>query len=233
MGQRIALRSTESPQATPEVREIVGVVRQVKGRPDEPEALMQVYVPLAQDPMDDMFLVVRPTSGRAEALAPAVRAAIGRVDKEQLVSVRGVMTLDDVARDATARHRFRAVLVVTFAALALLLAMVGVFGIVAYSVQQRVRDFAVRRALGATSRDVLRLVVGSASRVIGAGAIIGLVLSVVLSRLVATLLVGVEPLDPLTFAAVAVMLTVTAVVAIAAPAWRATQIDPAAALRSE
>ena len=171
---------------------------------------MQVYVPLAQDPMDDMFLVVRPESGPAEALAPAVRAAIGRIDKEQLVSVRGVMTLDDVARDATARHRFRAVLVVTFAALALLLAMIGVFGIVAYSVQQRVRDFAVRRALGATSRDVLQLVLHSAIRVIGAGAVIGLVLSVVLSRLVATLLVGVEPLDPVTFVAVAVMLTLTA-----------------------
>jgi putative ABC transport system permease protein len=205
----------------------------VKGRPDEPSELMQVYVPLAQDPMDDMFLVVRPASGPAEALAPAVRAAIGRIDKEQLVSVRGVMTLDDVAREATARHRFRAVLVVTFAALALLLAMIGVFGIVAYSVQQRVRDFAVRRALGATSSDVLRLVINSALRVIGAGAIIGLVLSVLLSRLVATLLVGVAPLDPVTFSAVAVMLALTAAVAIAAPAWRATKIDPAAALRSE
>jgi putative ABC transport system permease protein len=231
IGQHVALRP--SPEAKPEVREIVGVVRQVKGRPDEPQDLMQVYVPLAQDPMDDMFLVVRPESGPAAALAPAVRAAIGRIDKEQLVSVRGVMTLDDVARDATARHRFRAVLVVTFAVLALLLAMIGVFGIVAYSVQQRVRDFAVRRALGATSRDVLRLVLHSAIRVIGAGAVIGLVLSVVLSRLVATLLVGVEPLDPVTFVVVAVMLTLTAAVAIAAPAWRATQIDPAAALRSE
>jgi putative ABC transport system permease protein len=231
IGQRIVLRS--SPEAKPEVREIVGVVRQVKGRPDEPADLMQVYVPLAQDPMDDMFLVVRPESGPAEALAPAVRAAIGRIDKEQLVSVRGVMTLDDVARDATARHRFRAVLVVTFAALALLLAMIGVFGIVAYSVQQRVRDFAVRRALGATSRDVLRLVLHSAIRVTGAGAVVGLVLSIVLSRLVATLLVGVEPLDAVTFVAVAVILTLTAALAVAAPAWRATQIDPAAALRSE
>ena len=93
--------------------------------------------------------------------------------------------------------------------------------------QQRVRDFAVRRALGATSTDVLRLVLHGAIRVVGAGAVIGLVLSVVLSRLVATLL------DPITFAAVAVMLLLTAAVAIAAPAWRATQIDPAAALRSE
>ncbi len=183
--------------------------------------------------MDDIYMVVRPASGPAEALAPGVRAAIGRVDKEQLVSVRDVMTLDDVAREATARHRFRAVLVAAFAALALLLAMIGVFGILAYSVQQRVRDFAVRRALGATSGDVLRLVVGSAVRVIAAGAVIGLVLAIALSRLVATLLFGVEPLDPITFAAVAVTLALTAAAAVAAPAWRATRIDPASALRSQ
>ena len=89
-----------------------------------------------------------------------MRAAISRIDKEQLVSVRDVMTLEDVAWAATGRHRFRAVMVIAFAALALVLAMVGVFGILAYSVQQRVRDFGVRRALGATTGDVLRLVVG-------------------------------------------------------------------------
>ena len=124
-----------------------------------------------------MFLVVRPKSGRAEALAPAVRAAISRVDKEQLVSVRDVMTLEDIAWAATGRHRFRAVMVMAFAALALVLAMVGVFGILAYSVQQRVRDFGVRRALGATTSDVLRLVIRNAARVVAAGAAIGLVLS--------------------------------------------------------
>ena len=169
IGLRVAIRPTASPQTPPVVREIVGVARQVKGRPDETEDLVQIYVPMAQNLVDDIFLVVRPASGRAEALAPSVRAAIGRVDKEQLVSVRDVMTLEDVAWEATARHRFRAVLVMTFAGLALLLAMVGVFGILAYSVQQRVRDFGVRRALGATTGDVLRLVVGSAVRVIASG----------------------------------------------------------------
>jgi putative ABC transport system permease protein len=123
--------------------------------------------------------------------------------------------------------------VMTFAGLALLLAMVGVFGILAYSVQQRVRDLAVRRALGATTRDVLRLVVGSAVRVIGAGAAIGLALSAVLSRLLTGLLFGVEPLDLATFASVTTLLLLTTGVAIAAPAWRAVRIDPAAALRTE
>jgi putative ABC transport system permease protein len=233
IGLRVALRSTGSAQAKPFVREIVGVARQVKGRPDETEDFVQIYVPMAQSLRDDIYLLVRPTSGPAEAIASSVRAAIARVDKEQLVSVRDVITLEDVAWEATARHRFRAVLVMTFAALALLLAMVGVFGILAYSVQQRVRDFGVRRALGATSSDVLRLVVGSAVRVIASGVVIGLILSAALGRLLATMLFGVEPLDPLTFAAVTIVLALTAGASIAGPAWRATRIDPAVALRSE
>ena len=139
------------------------MAKQVKGRPDEPKDFVQIYVPMAQDLIDDILLMVRPKTGRAEALAPSVRAAISRIDKEQLVSVRDVVTLEDVAWAATGRHRFRAVMVMAFAALALVLAMVGVFGILAYSVQQRVRDFGVRRALGATTSDVLRLVVSSAA----------------------------------------------------------------------
>jgi putative ABC transport system permease protein len=165
-------------------------------------------------------------------LTAAVRAAIGRVDREQLVSVRHVLTLGDVVRDATSRHRFRAVLVITFAGLALLLAMVGVFGILAYAVQQRMRDFAVRRALGATPRDVIGLVIGSAIRVVATGAVIGLLLAAVLGRLVSTVLFGVQPLDPLTFICVTVVLALTTTLSIAGPAWRAARIDPAAALRS-
>ena len=152
IGQRVSLRPTSSPQAKPVVREIVGVARQVKGRPDETRDFVQVYVPMAQDLSDDIFLVVRPRSGRAEALTASVRAAISRVDKEQLVSVRNVMTLEDIAWAATGRHRFRAVLVIAFAALALILAMVGVFGILAYSVQQHVRDFGVRQGAWAPRR---------------------------------------------------------------------------------
>jgi hypothetical protein len=113
VGQRVALRPTSSPEAKPVVREIVGVARQVKGRPDEASAFVQLYVPMTQDISDDIFLVVRPRTttkaGGAEALAPSIRAAISRVDKEQLVSVRSVMTLEDIARAATGRHRFRAV----------------------------------------------------------------------------------------------------------------------------
>ena len=233
VGEHVALRPPESPDAEPAVKEIIAVAGQVKARPDEHEDVVQVYVPIAQNATDDIYLVVRPVSGGAAALAPSVRAAISRIDKEQLVSVRDVMTLEDVAWEATARHRFRAVMVITFAALALVLAMVGVFGILGYSVQQRVRDFAVRRALGATTSDVLRMVTASAVRVVGAGAIIGLTLAAASSRLLTTMLFGVQPLDVTTFASVTVVLTVTAALAVAGPAWRATRIDPAAALRSE
>jgi putative ABC transport system permease protein len=232
IGQRVAFRPTGSPQAKPYVREIVGVARQVKGRPDEIKAFVQLYVPMAQDLSDDMFLVVRPASGHAEALAPSVRAAISRVDTEQLVSIRSVMTLEDIAWAATGRHRFRAVMVIAFAALALVLAMVGLVGILAYSVQQHVRDFGVRRALGATTSDVLRLVVGNAVRVVATGAAIGLVLSALCGRLIQTMLFGVRPLDLVTFAFVTIVLAIIAALSIVGPAWHAARIDPAIALRN-
>jgi putative ABC transport system permease protein len=232
LGLRVAVRPASAPQATPSECEIVGVARQVKRRPDELKEFVQLYVPLAQALSDDIYLVVRPKSGRAQALTSAVRAAISRVDREQLVSVREIRTLDDIERTVTGRHRFRAVLVVAFAALALVLAMVGVFGILGYSVQQHVRDFGVRRALGATTSDILRLVTINAARVIASGAAIGLVLSAVSGRLIEKMLFGVQPLDLATFAFVTVVVGITAAIAIAGPAWRAVRIDPATALRN-
>jgi ABC-type antimicrobial peptide transport system permease subunit len=110
---------------------------------------------------------------------------------------------------------------------------VGVFGILAYAVQQHVREYAVRRALGATTGDVVRLVLASAARVIAAGAIAGLLLAIALGRLLTTMLFGVEPLDPLTFAGVTLLVVVTAALSMAGPAWRAARIDPAEALRSQ
>jgi putative ABC transport system permease protein len=231
LGVELALRPPSQPDAAPSPCEIVGVARQVKRRPDDREAFAQIYVPMAQAPTDDIFLLVRPSSGPAEALAEPVRAAIARIDKEQLVSVRDVATLAGVARDATGRHRLRAAMVGTFAGLALALAMVGVFGVLSYSVQQRIPDFAMRRALGATTRDVARLVVGGAARVIAAGAALGLALSLLAGRLLAALLFGVEALDPATYLFVVLLLAATAALSIAGPAWRAARIDPAAALR--
>jgi putative ABC transport system permease protein len=233
IGLQLAIRPTGSPQAKPQIREIVGVARQVKGRPDELEDLLQIYVPLAQNPIDDIYLAVQASTGNADALTPSVRAAIARVDKDQLVSVRDVMTLEDVAWHATSRHRFRAVMVIAFASLALLLAVVGVFGVLGYSVQLRVRDFSVRRALGASSADIVRLAIGSAVRVIAAGSIAGLILAAMLGRLLASMLFGVQPLDPVAFVSAPIVLALTAVLAMIGPAWRATRVDPAIALRAE
>jgi putative ABC transport system permease protein len=215
----------------PPVREIVGVARQVKVIPHETDPVPQMYVPVAQNSWYMATIIVRPSSGPAAALLPAVRAAIARVDKEQAIS--RVRTIDVVASDATARPRFRAVLVGTFAALALVLATVGVFGVLAYSVQGRRREFGVRMALGAGARDVVGLVCGGAARLTAIGLAIGLITAAVLSRWMATLVYPIAPLDPLTFAAVPLVLVVTAAIAVAAPAIRAMRVDPVEAFRAE
>jgi putative ABC transport system permease protein len=232
IGARVSIRPTFlNVGEAPGVREIVGIARQVKGRPDEPEELLQVYVPLAQVPYGDVFLTVQTVAGQPETLAPAIRAAVTRHDPN--VPVRRIRTLGDLAMESTARYRFRAVLVAMFAGLALVIALVGVFGVLAYSVEQRTREFGVRIALGARRSDVLRLVVGSAARVIASGAVVGLALSAALSRSIATFLFGVQPLDPVTFAVVAAVLGLTTTVATVAPALRATRIDPVVAFRNQ
>jgi putative ABC transport system permease protein len=233
IGKRVLIRQGSAPGAAAVAREIVGVARQVKGSPAEREELVQTYVPMAQDTPGDVFLLVTPTAGRAEALAMPVRSAIARVDTAQLVSVRDVMTLDDVVADANARHRFRAVLVMTFAGLALLLAMVGLFGILAYSVQQRIREFGVRRALGGSTRHVVTLVLSSVAWVIGAGAVAGLAASYLMGRLIASMLFGVRPGDPVTYVAVAMLLLLGALASAIGPAWRAARVEPALALRHD
>src|SRR6185503_7996998 len=163
----------------------------------------------------------------------SVRAAITRVDKEQLVTVGPLITLDDVAFEATARQRFRARLVMAFAALALVLAMVGVFGIIAYSVQQRMREFGVRIALGAGTGTVLGLVLRGAARMVGIGAAIGLVAAALLAQSISAFLFGVQPLDSVTFVSIAVVLALTAAAAALVPALRAARVDPVRAFRSE
>jgi putative ABC transport system permease protein len=233
IGRQVSMRPTGSPQATPVTCEVVGVAHQVKAHPAETDDLRQIYVPLAQDTPGDIFLLVRSASGDAASLVPPVRAAIARHDPQQLVSVRSAMTLDEVAAEATARHRFRALLVMAFSVLAFVLAMVGLFGVMAYSVQQHVRDFGVRRALGASGGDIVRLVAGRAVRVIALGAAAGLALSPLVGRFIETMLFGVRPLDPVTLAVVATVVSIGALVSALGPALRAARVDPAKALRSE
>ena len=231
IGQRLIVPMLTFGRETPPVREIVGVARQVTQRPEELMPQPQIYVPIDQNAWYQASLIVRSESGPSGALLGSVRAALARVDKERPVA--RVRTLDDVAAQATARPRFRAMLVGSFALLALGLSMVGVFGVLAYAVQQRTRELGVRIALGASAGGVLRLVLSGAGRLVALGAGIGLAAAAALSRSISMFLFGVPPLDPITFAAVPLVLIATAAVAVAAPAWRAIHVDPVVAFRSE
>jgi putative ABC transport system permease protein len=229
IGTRVSVNAMmQPPQAV--LREIVGVVKHIKQRPEETEAEPQLYVPLEQNTWWANTLMVQPASGRPEAIVPAVRAAMARVDPDRPLVFQ---TLATIQTQATSRPRFRAILVGAFAVLAMTLALVGVFGVLAYSVQQRTREFGVRIALGASAAGVLRLVMASAGRVIGSGVAIGLVAAALLSRSISTFLFGVQPLDPMTFLLVPIVLIATAAIAVAAPAWRASRVDPVVAFRSE
>ena len=191
-----------------------------------------MYVPLAQYPWTDTFLVVQSSGGPVQALLAPIREVVAQIDRN--VPVRRERTLTDLANSTTAPHRFRAVIVGTFAALALMLAMVGIFGVLSYSVEQRTREFGVRIALGATAASVLGLVLGSAARVIAIGArrwpCGGCGCS---GRAISSFLFGVQPLDPVTYASVPVLLAATAALAAALPALRATRVDPVEAFRNE
>ena len=211
--------------------EIVGVVRQVKTSPDETVPAAHLYVPLQQNAWWRASLVVRPSDGQAAALAAPVRAAVARVDRQ--VAVARLRTTATIADDATARPRFRAVLVGAFAALSLTLATVGIFGVLTQLVRQRWREFGVRIALGASRQNVIGLVLRHATRITLAGLIAGLGLAAMLGRLMATLIHPIAPSDPVTFVAVPIIATLTAAAACLAPAWRATRIDPAIAFRDE
>jgi putative ABC transport system permease protein len=230
IGARVAI-GVPGLSARIATREIVGVVRQVKTRPDEAsDSVYQIYVPTAQSPWVMANVIVR-TDAQPLHIVEPVKRAIARVDPTQAVSQ--VRTMEQVAAESTARPRLRAQLVVAFAALAVLLAAVGIFSVLTYMVQQRAREFSVRLAVGANARHLLRLVLGGGVKLTSIGVSIGLATSAVLVRALATLLFGVAPLDPLTFAVAPLMLSVVALLACLLPAMRALRADPVAALRAE
>jgi putative ABC transport system permease protein len=161
----------------------------------------------------------------------AVRNELKQMDSE--LPMAGIATMDQLLGDSISRSRFTMFLLGIFAAIALVLASVGIYGLVAYSVAQRTREFGVRIAFGAERRDVLLLVLSHGARLTLLGIGLGIVASLAVTRLLATLLYGMSATDPTTFAAVALLLALVALAACYLPARRATRVDPMVALRSE
>ncbi len=214
----------------PREDEIIGVVGDIRNAALETEARATNYWPHARFPYGSMTLAVR-TAGEATSIVNAVRRLVREQDPN--LAVADVRTMGDVVANSVAERRLTMLLLTIFAGAALLLAAVGIYGVIAYSVTQRTPEIGIRMALGAQRGDVLRMVVGQAMALAAAGIAIGGIGALLLTRLMTGLLFNVKPGDPLTFAAVACVLGVVAMVASYLPGLRATRVDPVIALRAE
>jgi putative ABC transport system permease protein len=212
--------------------EIVGVCATVRDRalgekrPSRPE----IYVPIQQSPWPGAALILR-TKQDPLSVAQAARETMAKVDPE--VAITAVKTMERIADDSLADSRLRTGLIASFAAMALIMAALGIYGLISYSVEQSTHDMGVRMALGAGRGEILRLVVMQAMRLTLGGLVLGLGGALALTRLLSSLLFQVTPTDPLTLAAVSALLAAVALLAGLIPALRASRLDPMAALRVE
>ncbi|HJR60772.1 MAG TPA: ABC transporter permease [Vicinamibacterales bacterium] len=225
IGKRIKVSWTDNRQD-----EIIGVVGDVRHAGLDTEARSMTYWPHARDASSSMTLTVR-TAAEPPAAVSAIRGILRDQDPE--LALADVKTMDEVVSRSVAQRRLLMMLLGIFAAAAMLLAAVGIYGVIAYSVTQRTREIGIRLALGAQRSDVLRMIVGQAARLALAGIVIGAAGAAWLTRLMADLLFEVRPLDPLTFAGVAAVLGSVALLASYLPGRRATRVDPVVALRAE
>jgi predicted permease len=209
---------------------IVGVVGDVRQSGLLEPATPQMYLSSLQEPASSMTLVVR-TLGDPALAAPAIRARVRAFDKA--LPIGTMQTMDRVVWDSVGRPRFNAMLFGASGAIALLLAVIGVYGVISYSVQRRTREIGIRRALGAQTGDVLGLVLGQAFVLVLIGIACGTAGAIALTRVMATLLYDVKPTDPATFVSVGATLAGVALLASYLPGRRATRVDPTDALRSE
>jgi putative ABC transport system permease protein len=212
------------------MREIIGVVADVRNRSLNTEPKPAYYVPQTQVPFDQMVMVVK-TNSDPHSLIPVATKQVAAMDPD--LPVFGIKTMEEYMSASVAAPRFSTTLLSIFAAVALVLTVVGLYGVMSYSVAQRTNEIGIRLALGAQSRDVLLMIVKQGSFLIGLGIVIGLAGAFALTRLIASLLFGVTAKDPFTFGAVVVLLAVVALLACYIPAWRATKVDPMEALRYE
>jgi putative ABC transport system permease protein len=230
IGKRIhpGISSIDDEEST--MREIVGVAGDVRNRSLNAEPRAAYYVPQTQVPFSQMVMVVK-TNSEPRSFIPAATKEVAAMDAD--LPLFGVKTMDEYLSASVAAPRFNTTLLSIFAAVALVLTVVGLYGVMSYSVAQRTNEIGIRIALGAQGRDVLLMIVKQGSKLILIGLAIGLFGAYAVTRLVASLLIGVTAKDPFTFAAVAVLLALVALLACYVPAWRATKVDPMEALRCE
>ncbi len=209
---------------------VVGVVGDVKDKPNSPDAEPAFWWPHAESPRRDMAVVLR-FDGDPAAMTAALRDEVHRLNPG--LAVAHVQLMDQIAAESVAAPRMEFVLVGLFGALAIVLAAIGTYGVIAYAVSQRTTEFGLRMALGAQRGDLMRLVLGQGARLALPGAAAGVVLALALGHTMKSLLYGVRPDDPMTFATVAGIVLVVALAATYVPARRTAKADPMRALRAE
>jgi putative ABC transport system permease protein len=209
---------------------IVGVVADVKENKLDADVQPMVYIPYDQWPRSNLSIAVRTATSQAP-VAPALRAELREIDKD--MPVYNLRPMSEIVATSVATERFYMVLLTAFAGVALLLAAVGLYGVIAYAVSQRTTELGVRVALGATGNRISRMIIGEGLAMSMIGVVVGLVISAGLTRVLASLLFGVQPNDPVTFIAVAIALVVVAITASYLPARRAARADPLIAMRGD
>jgi putative ABC transport system permease protein len=239
IGQRITIGKGLGPEFEEPARQIIGIVGDVRETGLTSGATPAMYIPRSQatDGLTKLANSVIPlswiiqTAANPSSLSAAIQREIRSVDSQLAASK--IRTMDQVISESTARQNFNMLLLTIFAGLALLLAAIGIYGLMSYTVEQRTQEIGIRMALGAGRGDMLKLVVRQGLLLTGIGLVIGLAASFGLNRLLANLLFGVKTTDPVTYATVAVILVSVALLATYVPARRATKIDPLVALRYE
>jgi putative ABC transport system permease protein len=228
LGKRICPGRPERPE---DWFQIIGVVNDVRQFQLDAQPKPQMYLTYRQAGFFDSRDLVVKTEVEPTSLAASVRQAVWEIDKDQPVS--NISTMDAMLADSIARQRFSMLLLGIFAAVAMILAAVGIYGVMSYSVAQRRNEIGIRMALGAQKMDVLRLAVGSGLKLVLIGLVLGIAAALLLTRLMSTLLFGISATDPLTFILISAVLIAVALLASYIPARRATNVDPLIALRYE
>jgi predicted permease len=230
IGKRL-WRGPSTPNDSTVYVTIIGVVGHTKHEGLAADPRVQLYIPYEQfGGLSRMDIAVR-TTGDPSRYVSAIRDAVRSVDKDEPIA--NVRTLEDLVSSSMGQRRLSMTLLGVFAGIALLLASVGIYGVMAYSVVQRTREMGLRMALGARQSDVLALVLRQGMKLVLAGVVIGVICARAITRVMASQLYSVRPTDPVTFISVALLLAAIALVATLLPAWRATMVDPTVALREE